>query len=91
MLACCTDETEDSYQALKYSYHRSIAEMGWKSVGEVLATGIWGTPDKEKLREACKEASGLAATFVDISFVIIAYAIVNKIIILLSLIAIRLN
>jgi len=65
LLACCADETEDSYQALKYSYHRSIAEMGWESVGEVLATGIWGTPDKERLREACKEASDLATTLVD--------------------------
>ena len=60
LLACCADKDEEEYQALRYSYRMSIGEMDWTSIGEVLATGIWGTPDQEKLLNACTDAAALA-------------------------------
>lgn len=63
LLACCADEEADHFDGLLYSYRMSMRELTWNSVGEVLATGIWSTPDQEKLSDACRRAAELAERF----------------------------
>ncbi|MDY5482631.1 MAG: flavodoxin family protein [Clostridium sp.] len=62
LIACCEEDDMDVLSGVKFPYEKSIALLGWKSVGEVLVPGV-NEPGDVKKTDGEKQAAALAEKF----------------------------
>ena len=59
LIACCEEDDVSVMDGILNPYKLSIKLLKWKSVGEVLVTGVYNAGDIEKT-DGCKQAAALA-------------------------------
>lgn len=59
LIACCEEDDLSALDGIRIPYERMAAANKWRSVGEVLVTGVMGKGDIDKT-DGCARAAALA-------------------------------